>query len=64
MTEHEARMLALAIREHLPHGCRARFKAVHIAQHLHQGHLTVRVFMVPVTADDPTPYIYTADDLG
>ena len=63
MTKHEAQELAGKVRDGLPMRLRQQLKAVWVHPHLHNGHLTVRVFMVPVTAEDPEPFVFVANEL-
>ena len=63
MTQDEARELAGYVRDGLPMRMRQRLKAVHIAPRIHNGHLTIRVFMVPLAAEDPEPFIFGAEEL-
>lgn len=63
MHKEEARALAQAVRDTLPHRMRTRLKAIHVAPRLHSGHLTLRVFMTTVTADDPPEYIFACEEL-
>jgi hypothetical protein len=59
VTQVEARLLAAAIKRALPN----QVKAVHVMPKLHQGHLTIRVFMVPQIAEDPDPFIFASEEL-
>lgn len=63
MTPEEGKTLAARVRDGLPWGVRQRLKAIHVMPHLHGGHLTIRVFCTPLTADDPEPFIYAAEEL-
>lgn len=38
-------------------------KSIHVMPKLHNGHLTIRVFMIPVAAEDPDPFIFTREEL-
>jgi hypothetical protein len=59
MKQETARAVAAAIKAALPN----KVKAVHLMPKLHQGHLTIRVFMVPQIADDPEPFIFESEEL-
>lgn len=63
MTTQEARELAAAVRDRLPMAMRQRVKAIHVIPRLHQGMLTIRVFAVNRTAEDPEPFIFGAEEL-
>ena len=63
MTYTEGRELAGKIRDGLPMYMRQQLKAIHIHPTLHNGHCTIRIFMTPVTADDPEPYIFANEEL-
>jgi hypothetical protein len=55
-----AKAVAAAIKAALPN----HVKAVHVMPKLHQGHLTIRVFMLPQIAEDPEPFIFTSEELS
>jgi len=59
----DARTLARAIRDGLPEDMRGRLKAIHVMPKLHEGHMTVRIFMIPFTAEDPDPFIFADKEL-
>jgi hypothetical protein len=40
-----------------------RLKSIHVVRRLHEGMLTIRVFFVNVTKEDPEPSIFTREDL-
>ena len=63
MTQDEARELAGSVRDGLPMRMRQRLKAVHVAERLHNGHLTLRVFMVPLAAEDPEVWIFADNEI-
>ena len=64
MTHVQARVIAREIYQWaMPIEARSRIKAIHVMEHLHQGHLTIRVFMTPSPAADPAPFIFTAEEL-
>ena len=63
MTPREGKRLAVWVRDGLPYRMKQRLKAIHVMPKLHDGHLTVRVFMVPQTAEDPEAMIFSADEL-
>ena len=63
LTERSARRLAIWVRDGLTPTMRQNLKAIHIAPRLHNGHLTIRVFMVPQIAEDPEPFIFGAENL-
>jgi hypothetical protein len=63
MTREEGALLAAAVRDALPMALRQQLKAIWVHPHLHNGHLTVRVFMVPVTAADPEPFVFAAHEI-
>jgi len=55
---------AVAVSEHaLSFAENSRLKAIHVSEHLHQGMLTIRVFMVPNTAPDPEVAIVTSEEI-
>lgn len=56
--------MAKEMRDSLPWRMKQRFKAIHIMPKLHEGHLTVRIFMTTQTAEDPEPYIFAKNDLA
>lgn len=63
LSEGEAKVLAWGVINALPVRMRQQFKAVHIVPRLHSGMMTVRVFCVNQTAEDPEPFIFTLEDL-
>ena len=63
MTDRDARRLAIWVRDGLPKPLRQALKAIHVAPRLHNGHLTIRVFMVSQAAEDPEPFIFGANEL-
>ena len=63
MTREEGRELAGRVRDALPWATRQRLKAIHVAPHLHQGMLTIRVFTVNETAPDPDPFVFLTEEL-
>ena len=63
MTQQEARNLAMGVRDTLPMGLRQRLKAIHVMPRVHNGHLTVRVFMVNQSVEDPPEFIFTPEEL-
>lgn len=63
MTEAEAKDLARGVRDSLPWSYRQRLKAIHITPRLHAAMTTIRIFTVSVTAQDPEPFVFAADDL-
>ena len=63
MTRDEAHDLAWAVRMGLPTQARVRLKAIHVMPKLHEGFLTIRVFMVNQTADDPEPFVFVAEEI-
>ena len=63
MTREEGHDLACAVRSGLPGRMMIRLKSIHVAPKLHSGHLTIRIFMVPQTAEDPEPFVFAADEL-
>ena len=62
MTRDEAQWLAAFVRSGLPKSVEQRLKAIHVAPKLHQGMLTIRVFCVNQTAEDPEPFVFSADE--
>ena len=62
-TKSYARDIATVIREALTDDQRRRLKSIHIHTRIHDGMMTIRVFMKNSTADDPEPYIFHAEDL-
>ena len=63
MTKTEAHKLATAIYEAIPLDDVKRLKSIHVMAHLHEGHLTVRLFFYPDIAEDPAPYIFMREEL-
>lgn len=63
MTRNEAQQIAQGVRDHLPMAMRQRLKSIHIMPKLHNGFLTIRVHCVPVTAEDPEPYIFVVEEI-
>jgi hypothetical protein len=63
MTREEGLRLAAAVRDALPMAMRQQLKAIHVSPKLHNGHLSLRVFMVPVTAADPEPFVFAAHEI-
>ena len=63
MTRHEAHELASGVRDHLPMFMRQRLKAIHIMPRLHNGHLTIRVFMINQSAEDQPEFIFMSEEL-
>ena len=63
MTYDEAHDIARVLRLELPGRMSERIKAIHVMPKLHNGHLTIRVFMIPVTAEDPEPFVFAADEI-
>lgn len=59
----EAHQLAQKVRDGLPWRMRQSLKSIHVMPKLHSGHLTIRVFLVPQIAEDPEPWIFSADEL-
>ena len=63
MTHWEAGSLALKVRQALPGDMERRLKAIHVIPRLHQGMLTIRVYCVPRTAEDPEPFVFNREEL-
>lgn len=63
MTRDEAKWLAAFVRSGLPKSMEQRLKAIHVAPHLHSGHTTIRIFTTPQIAEDPEPFVFSADEL-
>jgi hypothetical protein len=63
MTQPEAHLLACKVRDGLPMPLRQRLKAIDVCPRLHQGMLTIRVYAVAQTAEDPPPFVFTAEEL-
>jgi len=63
LTRDEAVEISRGIVAALPERLRERFKAVHVMSKLHSGHMTIRVFAYPLTAEDPDPFIFAKEDL-
>lgn len=63
MTRGEAHELAHMVRAGLPSNMRANLKSIWVMPHLHNGHLTIRVFMTAQTAEDPEPFVFLAEEL-
>jgi hypothetical protein len=42
---------------------RARLKAIDVVPKLHDGMLTIRVYMTTKTADEPTAHIFKAEEI-
>ena len=63
MTREEAHELAGRVRDGLPGSMRQRLKAIHVAPKLHQGMLTIRVYAISQTAEEPEAFIFAAQEL-
>lgn len=63
VTRDEGLRLARLVQIGLTAGMRGRLKSIHVMPHLHSGHLTVRVFMHPKTAEDPEAMIFARAEL-
>ena len=63
MTRDEAKQLAGFVRSGLPKSMEQRLKAIHVAPKLHQGMLTIRVFMVSQAAEEPEFFVFAADEI-
>ena len=64
MTRDEALELAGKVRDGLPWAMRQRLKAIHVAPKLHQGMLTIRVYAINQTAEEPESFVFAAEDLA
>lgn len=42
---------------------RQRLKAIDVCPRLHQGMLTIRVYAVAQTAEDPPPFVFKSEEL-
>lgn len=63
MTRHEAQRIAGNVRDALSMEQRARLKAIDVVPKLHDGMLTIRVYMTTKTADEPTAHIFKAEEI-
>jgi len=63
MTAFEARAIASALKHVLLPSVGKRMKAIHVIPRLHEGVLTIRVFSVPHTAEEPASYMYNAEEI-
>jgi hypothetical protein len=63
LTKVEAQALAWGVINALPTGMRQRFKAIHLTPRLNSGMFTIRVHMVPQSAEEPESFIFTLEDL-
>ncbi len=63
MTRQEAHQIAQGIRDHLPMSQRQRLKAIDVIPKLHDGMLTIRVYMTNKTADEPEAHIFRAEEI-
>lgn len=63
MTRTEAQQIAAAVRDNLPPSSRQRLKAIDVIPKLHDGMLTIRVYMVNKTADEPDVHIFKREEI-
>ena len=63
MTRAEGQELAHMVRAGLPSAMMAKLKSIWIMPHLHNGHLTIRIFMYPQIAEDPEPFVFASDEI-
>lgn len=63
MTRDEAHYLAQGIRDHLPMSKRQRLKSIDVCPKLHDGMLTIRVYMTNKTAEEPEAHIFKAEEI-
>jgi hypothetical protein len=47
----------------MPHDMAWRVKSIDVCPKLHQGMLTIRVYMKNVTAEDPEPFIFPVEEI-
>ena len=59
----EAKCLAWGVINNLPIRMRQQFKAIHVVPRLNSGMLTIRVHMIPQSAEEPESFIFTLEDL-
>lgn len=63
MTRDEAQYIAQGVRDHLPVAMRQRLKAMDVCPKLHNGMLTIRVYCVNMTAEEPEAYIFKNEEI-
>ncbi len=63
MTRQEAQGIAQGVRDHLPMNMRQRLKSIDVCPKLHSGMLTIRVYMVNQTAEEPEAFIFKSEEI-
>jgi len=63
MTRQEAKVLAEQIASHLPESLRKRLKSIDILPRLHNGMLTIRVYCISQSADEPESFIFLSEEI-
>ena len=63
MTSREAHYIAQGLRDHLPTEMRQRLKSIDVCPKLHGGMLTIRVYMVNKTAEEPEAFIFPSEEI-
>ena len=64
MTRTDAAEIAAAVRDALSPNQRTRLKAIHVNPRLHDGMLTIRVFMTSEAAAEPEHYVFEREILS
>jgi len=63
MNRDQARRIGKAILAAMPHDMAWRVKAMDVAPKLHQGMMTIRIYMKNVSAPEPEVYIFKEEEL-
>ena len=63
MTRDEAHYLAQGVRDHMPVPARQRLKSIDVCPKLHDGMLTIRIYMVNKTAEEPEAFIFKSEEI-
>lgn len=63
MLKEQAHEIARGVRDCLPMQMRQRLKAIDVCPKLHNGMLTIRVYMVNVTADEPAAFTFLPEEI-
>ncbi len=63
MTRKEAHRIASGIRDALSMDQLARLKAIDVCPKLHDGMMTIRVYMTHRTAEEPEAHIFRSEEI-
>jgi len=63
MNRDQAELIARVVKMALASEARHRLKSIDVCPKLHEGMLTIRVYMVNKTAEEPEAHIFKAEEI-